>query len=96
MGAEMLELQNAMEENWFDNQIPLRGHSSQIWLGASDIQQEGKFISVSKAESLHYSHWVREQPDNQGGREHCMTYWVSPKGMNDAPCDNKYNYVCKK
>ncbi|XP_062587586.1 perlucin-like isoform X3 [Saccostrea cucullata] len=96
MGAEMLELQNSMEEKWFDNQVRLRGHSPQVWLGASDTQQEGKFISVSKAEGLPYSHWLKGQPSNLGGEEHCLTYWVSLKGMNDAPCDNKYNYVCKK
>ncbi|XP_062595568.1 C-type lectin 37Db-like [Saccostrea cucullata] len=95
MGTELLELQNAKEEKWFDKQARLRGHSPQVWLGASDTQQEGKFISVSKAEGLPYSHWLKGQPDNYGGGENCVTYWVSYRAMNDAPCNYKYTYVCK-
>ncbi|XP_062595558.1 CD209 antigen-like protein D [Saccostrea cucullata] len=96
IGAELLELQNAIEKKWFDNQIRLRGHSPQIWLGASDTQQEGQFISVSKAEVLPYNHWLKGQPDNVGGAEDCATYWLAYKAMNDAPCHYTYNYVCKK
>ncbi|XP_062595640.1 CD209 antigen-like protein C [Saccostrea cucullata] len=96
MGAEMLELQNAIEEKWFDLQFRLRGYQDQVWLGASDIQQEGKFVSVSNAERLHYSHWISGQPNNSGGLEHCATYWIPKRGMNDSPCNLKFNYVCKK
>ncbi|XP_062610412.1 perlucin-like protein [Saccostrea cucullata] len=95
MGAKVLELQNKKEEKWFDNQIRLLGHSPQVWLGASDTQQEGKFISVSKAEGLPYSHWLKGQPDNYVGGENCATYWVTYRGTNDAQCDDKYTYVCK-
>ncbi|XP_061165584.1 CD209 antigen-like protein C [Saccostrea echinata] len=93
--AEMVELQNAKEEKWLDLQFRLRGYQTHVWLGASDVQQEGKFISVSNAEELQYIHWVKGQPDNIRGIEHCATYWIRRKGMNDAPCHNKYNYVCK-
>ncbi|XP_061165689.1 perlucin-like protein [Saccostrea echinata] len=96
MGAEMMELQNAKEEKWFDLQVRLRGYRDQVWLGASDIQQEGKFISVSNAERLHYSHWLRGQPNNSAGGEDCATYWIPLKGMNDSPCNVTFNYVCKK
>ncbi|XP_062610421.1 perlucin-like protein [Saccostrea cucullata] len=126
MGAEMMELQNAMEEKmiksillrelarfqflsnrsislgYISGNSPGLGElesclSDQIWLGASDSQQEGKFISVSKAEELHYSHWIKGQPDNTGTEgENCATYAVSHKGMNDAQCFDKYNYVCTK
>lgn len=97
LDAEMILLQNAEEEKWLDLQFRIRGYPvhRQVWLGASDVQHEGRFISVSDAEGLRYSHWVRGQPDNLGGREHCATYWIQNKGMNDAPCNNKYNYVCK-
>ncbi|XP_062610422.1 perlucin-like protein [Saccostrea cucullata] len=96
IGAELLELQNAKEEKWFDLQVRIRGYQDQVWLGASDIQHEGEFVSVSNGERLHYSHWLRGQPNNSGGREHCATYWIPRRGMNDSPCNVKYNYVCKK
>ncbi|XP_061165682.1 C-type lectin domain family 4 member M-like [Saccostrea echinata] len=89
----MLELQNALEEKWIDLQSRLRGYKD-VWLGASDIQHEGKYVSVSNAERLQYINWASGQPNNGGGsrNEHCGSYWISNRGMRDAPCKENHNY----
>ncbi|XP_062595626.1 CD209 antigen-like [Saccostrea cucullata] len=96
MGAELLELQHAKEEDWFDLQNRLRGETTEVWLGASDIKEEGKFVYVSTAEKVYYTQWVRRRLDNIGKNEHCLTYDVASKGMNDAKCDSRFAYACKK
>ena len=49
-----------------------------------------------------YDHWLRGMPDN--GRlflinwvsENCVQQLESWNGWNDAPCNNKYRYVCQR
>ncbi|XP_061192814.1 perlucin-like protein [Saccostrea echinata] len=96
LGANMLELQNAEEEIWIDLQCRIRGYRYGVWLGVSDHQYEGKFISISNARSLSYSNWMKGEPNNFRGKEDCTLYWFLHRGWNDTACNGKINYVCKK
>ncbi|XP_061165688.1 CD209 antigen-like protein E [Saccostrea echinata] len=83
LGAELVEFQNAKEEKWFDLHNRVR-------------ERERQFLYLSNAEGLYYTRCAAGQPDNAGNIEHCLTYAVSVRGMNDAPCGSRLNYACKK
>ncbi|XP_062569396.1 perlucin-like protein [Saccostrea cucullata] len=96
LGANMLELQSAEEEKWIDLQCRIRGYQYGVWLGACDLQQEGTFISVSNAKALPYTNWIKGEPNNNLGIEHCALYFVKYRRWNDGHCNHKVNYACKK
>ncbi|XP_062579535.1 perlucin-like protein [Saccostrea cucullata] len=96
LGANLLELQNAEEENWIDLHCRIRGYRYGVWLGICDHQLEGKFVSISNGKGISYSHWIRGEPNDYRSNEDCALYWYTLKGWNDTPCSGKINYVCKK
>nr|XP_034321393.1 perlucin-like protein isoform X2 [Crassostrea gigas] len=97
-GARLLELQSKVEENWIDLQCRVRGYSYGVWLGLSDIQTEGKFVSLSDARKPrgNFRNWMKGEPNNSGHNEHCAMYWITRRGWNDDQCTNKLNIVYKK
>nr|XP_034321392.1 CD209 antigen-like protein A isoform X1 [Crassostrea gigas] len=97
-GAELLELHTKAEEDWIDLQCRVRGYSYGVWLGLSDIQTEGKFVSLSDARKPrgNFRNWMKGEPNNSGHNEHCAMYWITRRGWNDDQCTNKLNIVYKK
>ena len=69
------------------------GYKYGVWLGFSDIQSEGQYVSLTDARSIRYARWIGGEPNNLNGREHCAMYWAS-NGWNDFPCSKKINYAC--
>nr|XP_034316065.1 perlucin-like protein [Crassostrea gigas] len=96
IGAGLLEFQNKIEETWVDLQIKHRGYTKGVWLGYSDIQKEGRYVSMSNAEELGYNNWHKTEPNNAGGIEHCAAIHVQYVGWVDVHCTAKFNFVCKK
>ena len=66
-----------------------------VWIGLTDFHDEGEFTWVDGSKSS-FENWLDKprQPDNDGGKEHC-TQMMSDGNWNDAPCNNKYQYVCQ-
>lgn len=65
------------------------------WLGVSDIQREGQFVTLSDARKPRYSNWLKGEPNNVNN-EDCLLYGIGRGGWNDGNCESKVNYVCKK
>lgn len=68
-----------------------------VWLGISDIKQEGLFIGDDERGVVDISStghvWSDNQPDNAGDDEDCVEMWIK-KGFaewNDIRCDYKEN-----
>lgn len=72
------------------------GNHHGVWLGYSDIQKEGQFVTLSAAQNLQYKNWSKGEPNNVRGIEHCTGYFVSTKSWNDCICTGQLHYVCKK
>nr|XP_034318527.1 perlucin-like protein [Crassostrea gigas]XP_034321394.1 perlucin-like protein isoform X3 [Crassostrea gigas] len=53
-GARLLELQSKVEENWIDLQCRVRGYGFGVWLGLTDLQREGQYVTMSDARRPHY------------------------------------------
>jgi hypothetical protein len=61
-----------------------------FWLGANDIQTEGKFVWGATGKPITYSNWDWGQPDNKNGVEDCVQILTSSERegkWNDLPCE---------
>lgn len=91
IGAHLPEVTSSREEE-FLNQLGL----GDLWLGASDIDQEGTWIWESSKQLLgagSYSNWWSDQPDNFKDNENCLQLFLG--AWNDYPCNSYNRYVCE-
>lgn len=74
------------------------GYLYGVWLGLSDIQMEGKFVSLLDVWKFcgNFRNWMKGEFNNSGYNEYCVIYWILRRGWNDDQCINKLNIVCKK
>ena len=69
-------------------------------MGLSDRKQERTFV-FTDGSSSDYTKWEGNEPNNKGGKEHCVHFWYrNPdtdvrKRWNDLPCEHKLAYVCE-
>ncbi|XP_058837792.1 C-type lectin 37Db-like [Topomyia yanbarensis] len=73
--------------------------STIIWLGASDLAQEGTYVWHATGARLQYANWHPGQPDNYQGNEHCLALMNIPGqgwkwNANDGPCVGEHYFVC--
>ena len=73
-----------------------KGCFNGVWLGFSDVQREGYMVAISDRSRPLYSNWIKGQPDNSGGNEHCAVYWTARTAWNDIPCSGKVHFVCTR
>lgn len=71
-----------------------QGYTYAVWLGLSDLQNQGQFASLSDARKPRYSNWSKGEPNNIKN-EDCALYGFPKRGWNDFYCTGKVNYVCK-
>ncbi|KAI5646938.1 lectin c-type domain-containing protein [Phthorimaea operculella] len=100
-GAEGAVLWHPKDEDEVDTVIAFWNQTQQqniakVFVGLSDLFTEGVFLTVDGQSTLDvYSNWGVGQPDNYEGIEHCVQIrW--DRTLNDAPCNGKYRYICKK
>lgn len=67
-----------------------------MWLGLSDLQNEGQYVSLSDGRRPRYINWGKREPNNVAKIEHCAMYVFKKRGWNDYGCQNKINYICMK
>uniref|UniRef100_A0A1B0A3E6 C-type lectin domain-containing protein n=1 Tax=Glossina pallidipes TaxID=7398 RepID=A0A1B0A3E6_GLOPL len=80
-----------------------------LWLGANDLAEEGKFTWASTGTVFDYSNWslnsrnyrnktdaLVRNPDNYENKEHCVHYWKeSDFEWNDNVCGTKMGLICE-
>lgn len=95
-GGYLLEIDDN-EENKFAFDFAKRiGGSDHFALGGNDLEREGRFIYFnSKKPVPDHVTWMRDRPNNAGGKEHCMEIWLSQGGLNDIPCASKVKFICE-
>ena len=65
----------------------------EIWLGASDLDEEDKWEWASDCEAVSSdAGWYPGEPNNFRNEEHCMVMW--PNGFVDTNCDRRLPFVC--
>nr|XP_029734582.1 C-type lectin BfL-2-like [Aedes albopictus] len=45
---------------------------SRLWIGASDLAEEGTFTWIHNGDFLAYTHWNEREPNNKDREEHCV------------------------
>uniref|UniRef100_A0A3B3C0H6 C-type lectin domain-containing protein n=1 Tax=Oryzias melastigma TaxID=30732 RepID=A0A3B3C0H6_ORYME len=99
------------EKSWQDSRIDCWGRGAdliiigskeenfqkRVWIGLSDRQIEGRWIWLDGS-ALRKSFWYPGEPNNDGDREDCaeMKFFNKENSWNDAPCTNKYFWICEK
>lgn len=75
--------------------VLISGYTKGVWLGYSDIQKEGRYVSMSNAEELGYQNWYKTEPNNADGIEHCAAIHVKYVGWVDLIlyARNKFNIL---
>lgn len=72
-----------------------RTNRTQWYLGATDADDEGEWESVT-GEELEFLPWAQNEPNNQGGNEHCATLVDDTDARwNDVGCDNPFPFACR-
>ena len=69
-----------------------------MWIGINDKANEGVFRYESSGQTLTYSNWNPNEPNNWENREHCGELYVghSTAGKwNDGDCSQKIAFACE-
>lgn len=70
---------------------------SNIWIGANDIENEGRWIWSSDNTTVHYFPWRSDQPDNFHSEEHCAHIFSDKEGgWNDLHCSGRLFFTCER
>ena len=69
---------------------------SGVWIGIDDLGIEGDFAYASDGESIGFTNWMPDNPDNAGGNENCVIYGKHNGFVwNDVKCSAKNSFVCE-
>lgn len=63
------------------------------FLSMTDFKKKGRFTYPDGA-PLVYSNWKPGEPNNNGGKEHCVEMYTTGK-WNDRPCGDKRLVICE-
>lgn len=66
-----------------------------LWLGMSDIKQEGTFVWNSSNKPINYTKWQLGEP-NGGTNENCLSFWFGGPYWNDHICDFQAKTLCEQ
>ncbi len=67
-----------------------------VWLGASDLEDEGNFRWFDGDDVDGEGPWAPAQPDNFEGRENCMELRAMDDRWNDVPCMSEKFALCER
>ncbi len=80
------------ESNFIANNGNFLVHNT-YWLGGSDSDNEGEWNWVT-GEEWDYTNWAGGQPDNGGGAQDYLRWWISEGGTwDDESLGEKYNFL---
>lgn len=70
--------------------------TSQIWIGGTDLVQEGVWRTPDNSEILPYLNWAPSEPDNLGG-QHCLAIFnAGGLQWDDNTCEVHNFALCKQ
>lgn len=67
-----------------------------VWLGASDFEDEGNFRWFDGDDVDPEGSWAPAQPDNFEGRENCLELRAIDDRWNDVPCTSEKLALCER
>ena len=89
--AHLVEIDSEEENNAIFNEIIRRGFKEKkidVWLGITDRHSEGAWVLESNGESVTYTNWKANEPNNDNAGEDCA-HMLSDGKWNDRDCEYK-------
>ncbi|XP_045191037.2 perlucin-like protein [Mercenaria mercenaria] len=97
-GGQLLEIQNAAENEYIKAQVKLQNKN--FWIALSDAEEEGTWIwmnSKTPLSSTGFSDWAPGEPNNMGRNQNCGCFYLTPYfKWDDCLCHENHNYICEK
>ncbi|XP_074530870.1 macrophage mannose receptor 1-like [Halichoeres trimaculatus] len=89
-----VKLLNSMADR---SQVEYGGYNYRAWIGLYGDMNSWSWSlsdeSFYKPGENELRNWHPEEPNNLGGREHCVVMYAAGK-WNDAPCERQYQPIC--
>ncbi|XP_071315774.1 ladderlectin-like isoform X1 [Trachinotus anak] len=97
MGANLASVHSVQEYSKLQRLIFIVTHDyKETWIGGSDAQGE-RIWFWSDGSRFHYSHWCQGEPNNSGGRQHCLQMnFGAAKCWDDVECSRHRPSICVK
>ncbi|XP_052247583.1 perlucin-like protein isoform X2 [Dreissena polymorpha] len=93
MGAHLVEIESAAENNFVTNELQRRHATS--WIGANDLLIENEWRWASSHNRITFANWAPREPTNSNGNENCADIRNFDWKWNDERCDSSQNYICE-
>ncbi|XP_069115789.1 lectin-like [Argopecten irradians] len=96
--GHLVKIESAEEQNFLTNYIKAHQaeYSGELWTDGTDKEVDRHFVWDYDYQEMVYTNWKQGEPNNQGGREHCVEYGRSYNYQwNDIPCDMHYQSICE-
>ncbi|XP_066957099.1 alpha-N-acetylgalactosamine-specific lectin-like [Macrobrachium rosenbergii] len=96
MAGDYVKITTHEEFNFVGSQV-----KASAWIGLDDLAAEGNYTWVLEGNQQTEpprTWWHPNQPDNHGGAEDCIHYWIRDDKKplwNDHRCHMKFRYVCE-
>ncbi|KAH9498759.1 hypothetical protein Btru_005062 [Bulinus truncatus] len=98
VGGYLVEVNDADEYKAMINYVK-RNNAPGALISGTDVQKEGRWLYHRSQKPVEYLNWNKGEPNNMGGREHCIVVWVdNGELMNDTVClGNPYRFpfICE-
>ncbi|XP_055308599.1 lectin subunit alpha-like [Sitodiplosis mosellana] len=100
-GMQLVTFNTRYEECLFEKAIAKLGWTGRdinFWIGGTNSGNfdNKNYMWMSNGEPFKYTHWGQNQPDNNGGNEHCVEWVNYNKNWNDRDCNKHIWSVCEK
>ena len=66
-----------------------------MWIGIHDKANEGVFRYENSGQTITYTNWDTNEPNNAANREHCGQLYVASGKWNDNECSKTFAFVCE-
>ncbi|XP_052692507.1 perlucin-like protein [Crassostrea angulata] len=94
-GAKLVEIESPEEDTYI--RTLANNLTESVWLGGTDLAEEGKWVWQSTSTLFSFSAWPTRQPNNLDNNQHCLSLYL-PNGLtwNDRECSLQYQYICER
>ncbi|KAL3064694.1 hypothetical protein OYC64_000852 [Pagothenia borchgrevinki] len=95
MGGNLASIRSTREYNQIRKLVrKASGRNLNVWVGGHDAVHEGVWL-WSDGSKFTFGGWARGEPNNHGGKEHCMEMnFRGQNYVNDIKCLDAQTFVC--
>jgi hypothetical protein len=97
VSGHLATITDAAEQAFVEHAFFDRGSGLQLtlWLGGTDLNDEGRFRWVT-AEPFRYQRFHHREPDNRDGAQHCLVVQAASRRWHDRDCEYRYPVLCER